>query len=391
MSGKQELSEARLLLWGAPNSAFSAKVRCFLIKSGLDYQERFPTESQFIENILPRIGYWAIPVTEVEDGTLLQDSSETILYLQRTRSIPRSLIPTTPLLRSLAYLLTFFGSDGFLKPGMHYRWSYLKEQRTYLEAAFSDWVPSDTSAAERRERLDGIMSLFNGYGPALGITEASTAAIEASWIACLDILNAHFTVCPYLLGGAPSIADCGLITMLGPHLSRDPVPAYLMRTRAPMVCRWVERMNRPPALDGGFPLVSTEFSETDEIPPTLFPFLTYLASDVAPEVAATVDRFNEWVTKERRGERESWLDDPDAISAHPDCGQITYQLRGREIQRLGFVDTVYQYQRALELLGDAAATGEAFLSLMERCGLSALLRRRPVRPIRYVKYRYLLE
>lgn len=391
MNNKQEESKAKLLLWGASNSAFSAKLRCFLIKSGLAFQERFPIEPRFSEEILPRIGYWVVPVTELEDGTLLQDSTESMLHLERTSTPPRSLIPKTPLLRGLAHLLTFFGSDGFLKPGMHYRWSYLKEQRTYLEAAFSDWIPNNASDAERRERLDGIMAFFNGYGPSLGITEATTATIEASWIACLDILNAHFSVCPYLLGGAPSIADCGLITMLGPHLSRDPVPAYLMRTRAPMVARWVERMHRPDAFDGGFPLAGTEFSEVDEMPPSLLPFLAYLASDVAPEVAATIDRFNEWVTKNHSGERQGWLDDPNALIAHPDCGQIEYELRGREIHRLGFVDTVYQFQRALELLGDATAKNDAFQMLMESSGLSPLTRKRPVRRIGYVKYRYTLE
>lgn len=379
-------------MWGAPNSAFSAKLRCFFIKSGLEFVERYPVEPGYSQEIVPRIGYPVVPVTELSDGTILQDSTETMFYFEREHALKRSLIPNTPVLEALAYFLTFIGSDGFLKPGMHYRWSFLREQKTYLESAFIDWLPSADSAAQNSERLAGIMTFFNEYLPKLGVTENTIEAIESSWAACLGVLNEHFSACPYLLGGAPSIADCGLMTMLGPHLSRDPVPGYLMRTRAPMVARWAERMNRHDAFDGGFAEVSTEFSTTDEVPPTLLPFLSYLAVDILPEITATIERFNVWVSEELPTRSDGSLDDPNMPTAHPDCGEINYSLRGQSVSRLGFIDTVYQYQQVLSQLdslpGDTRTT---FDTLMDKCGASSLAKVRPNKTIRYTNYRYFLE
>jgi len=393
MNPKTSSNTSRYMLWGAPNSAFSAKLRSFFFKSGIDFEEHFPIEPRYSREIVPQIGYWVLPVTELGEGALLQDSTESMLYVERLKTAAdKSLIPSTPLLQAMAYFLTFVGSDGFLKPGMHYRWSFLEEQRTYLESAFYDWVPSSDTASERRERLAGIMTLFSGYGPALGITAETKTTIEASWTACLDVLNEHFSVCPYLLGGAPSIADCGLMTMLGPHLSRDPVPAYLMRTRAPMVCRWVERMNRPAWFDGGFPEIATSFSEDDEVPASLLPFLRYVATDVAPEVIATIDRFNVWVVDEAALNADRSLDDPTSLGAHPNCGEIRYDLRGQQIRRVGFVDTVYQFQQVLKQVSSMPSEARsAFQTLLRETGLVELFERKPTKSIRYADYRYFLD
>ena len=47
---------------------------------------------------------------------------------------------------------------------------------------------------------------------------------------------------PFLLGTAPSLADFGFMGPMFRHFSMDPVPAEIMRTRAPAVYAWVARM-----------------------------------------------------------------------------------------------------------------------------------------------------
>jgi hypothetical protein len=78
------------------------------------------------------------------------------------------------------------------------------------------------------------------------------------------------------------------------HLSRDPVPSNLMKTRAPQVFRYIERMNTAGIVDGEFPDMAPEYFPDDELPSTLEPVLRYLFADCAPEILGMVDTFNQW-------------------------------------------------------------------------------------------------
>jgi glutathione S-transferase len=108
------------LLWGAPGSLWTGRTRAYFIKKGIDYQEIFPSNSRFMEEIGPRIGYFAMPTTELQDGTLIQDGTDTMEYFEQ-RSTDRPMIPATPVQRAVAWLIEFFGCDLFFIPAMHYR------------------------------------------------------------------------------------------------------------------------------------------------------------------------------------------------------------------------------------------------------------------------------
>ena len=60
-------------------------------------------------------------------------------------------------------------------------------------------------------------------------------AFEEIYLDALRVLETHFTTTPYLFGGLPSMADFSLMGPLFGHLARDPVPATLMKQRAPRV------------------------------------------------------------------------------------------------------------------------------------------------------------
>jgi hypothetical protein len=94
------------------------------------------------------------------------------------------------------------------------------------------------------------MKQFANAATGLGATEHSAAAIEASFEALLDLLSAHFMGgYEYMLGGRPTLADFAMMGPLYAHLFRDPVPGKLVRTRAPLVGSWIERvMGHPTAV-----------------------------------------------------------------------------------------------------------------------------------------------
>lgn len=411
-TGKQH---CKPIFWSAPSSAFSGKLRGFIAKSGLDVEERFAHEARFHAEIVPLIGYFVIPVVELEDGMLLQDTTEAIMYFEKKQkeaeeaalSSPppgrlerRSLIPdasTHPQLRAAAHLINLLGTDGFHKPGMHYRWSYEARQEVFLDSAFADWV-APRAGATRKEQTAKFTS---DYLPALGIRKETHAVIETAWEECLDILNAHFQAWPYLLGGAPTIADCGLMTMVWAHLARDPVPAYLMRTRAPLVSRWAERMVRREWSDGGYPDVDPSLPADDTVPDTLVPFLEYLFARIAPEHVASVRAFNQNIIHGSGSEKQKktagdFLDEesphPQVRSAHPTCGKIEFDLLGTVVERLAFVDSAFQFQVFSNALDHELSREDRdrFVATMKEYGGGDLFSLRLDGAIQYYHYRYKL-
>lgn len=384
-------SHDKIIMWGAPLSAYSGKMRAYLTKAGIDFEERFPVDPRYPAEIMPQIGYYVVPVLEMPDGTLMQDTSDAFTVLEKLPG-HASLVPPTPVQRALSSLINFFGTDAFLKPGMHYRWSVIDQQRHWLETSFLDFVPGATNGEDRRNLADKIMTFYNAYCPELGISADTIPAIEASWIDCLEIMDRHFAVHPYLLGGRPSLGDCGLMTFFYPHLARDPVPASLMKERAPHVYRWTERMNRSHLGDGGFTHVTAEFYPGDAVPETLMPFLEYLFADAGPEVIASIKAFNKMLEEHPELSAGDSLILPGGPQiAHPPAGYIEFELRGTTVRRQSLIDTVYQHQQVLKEIDALGNAGKARITaLLEGAGGEAWLNTRPARPIKYEYYTYKL-
>jgi hypothetical protein len=78
----------------------------------------------------------------------------------------------------------------------------------------------------------------------VGSNETTRPLIEASFKRTLEMLNAHLTARPYLLGGRPGVADFGLWGQFY-ELATDPTPGAIMRASAPNVMAWVARMLSP--------------------------------------------------------------------------------------------------------------------------------------------------
>jgi len=76
----------------------------------------------------------------------------------------------------------------------------------------------------------------------LGITEETRGCIEHSYEAFLDEFSAHLQQHKFLLGGRPCLADFAFYGPLYAHLYRDPASGEVMKSRAPKVVKWVERL-----------------------------------------------------------------------------------------------------------------------------------------------------
>ena len=233
-------------LYGMKISMFTGKVRSYLIKQGIAFNEIAPVTEHFQSVILPQIGRRIIPVIETSDGTLIQDTTDIIDYFEDRKDVVLSAYPKDTLTKLLSLILELFGDEGLLRPAMHHRWNFPDRTDGFITHGFGGWQGPDVSEDDKA-RVKKTMTKFNGFLPALGVSKDTIPEIEQSFGKLLDILEAHFVRTPYFFGDHPTIGDYGMMCSLYAHLARDPVPASLMKNRAPSLYRWTERMNAPHA------------------------------------------------------------------------------------------------------------------------------------------------
>lgn len=354
------------ILYGGPLSYFTGKARAYLNWKGIDYEERLASREIYQQIIIPRIGYPMIPLLITPEDEAIQDTTEIIDYFEK-RDAESSVFPEGPRQRLAAHLLELYGDEWLVIPAMHYRWAH---NRDFAYGEFGKVVAPDADVTKQFEAGKKAAEKFQGAVPLLGATPDMAGAIEASYLALLDELNAHFERHDYLFGGRPSIGDFGLIGPLYAHQYRDPASGEIMKTRAPHVARWVERMQEPPAPRGG------DFLSDDEIPETLLPVLARMASEQLPcliDMCARVAAFK----AENAG-----ADIPRAIGMHP------FTVEGQTGQRLVFPYTQWMLQRALDhhdcLDGDDRKEADMFLRSI---GMDALIDLKPDARVKRVNHK----
>ena len=378
------------VLWGTPHSLYTGKVRSYLIKKGVSYRDMRPSHPDFGRRIAPLIGNFVVPVVETPDGRILQDSTEIIEHIERT--VPAMpLIPDSPVQKAVAWLIGAFGSEELLPAAMHYRWWYRAEQEAFLRAEFGRSVYSGPDRTARDQAGRALMDYFNDFLPGLGITAATVPTYEAAYGELLDALELHFQRWPYVLGGRPSIADFGLMAPLYAHLARDPVPATLMKGRAPNVYRWTERMNLAQITDGEFAGVPDSYPADDAVPESLEPVLALMFADWSAHLLADAAHYSAWVSADPSMPAGRLVSANGERKIHPSLGPIGFTWRGCHIQRASAPHGLWHFDRAAaharSLTGDAKTR---FDDLVRRTGGEQVLAIRLVRPMKREGYALVL-
>ena len=361
-----------ITLYGAPVGLWTGKIRSYLRKQGIPYIERLPTDPVFQGEVMPIVKRFINPVIRFGDGTLVQDTADIIDHLEQYGHARFSVYPKQPLQYTVARALDLFGGEGLVRAAMHYRWSYRDHNEPFLRHEFGlAYRAAGMSQKAIDQQLDGFMGYLNAYLPKLGITAATAPAVEAAYDDLLLALDAHFKVCPYLLGGQPTVADFGFIANLFAHLGRDPYPADLMKRKAPSVFRWTERMmaNDPDMPE--FPDVAFALSDKDDVPETLSPVLKLMAQDYLPELKMAVAHTDAWL--EQQGDVPSGS----IVGGKPTAraiGQGRFTLRGAEIDTMVAPYTLSRLQCVTDGFEQTNPTDRAHLrAYFEAQGLSELL------------------
>jgi glutathione S-transferase len=351
----KEIAGEKYILWGANWSLYTAKVRPYLIKKGIEYVEVCPSHPHWDDHVLPTVGYFTVPVLETPDGDIIADSTEIMEFLEFKFPNP-PMLPEDKTLAALAHLIHSFGSEGLTKSAMYLRWNTSFDNRLFARSEFERTLATP-------EQADGFAQSMRAYLPILGVTldHGIDVAIETSIDKLYQALNAHFLEYPYILGGVPSLADYGLMGPLYAHHGRDPASSNAIKQRAPALYRWIETMQRSPIPDPEVWQVPQEYFQVDNLPDTLISFLKLIGENFVPEIIGTIELYHQWLDAQER-ETGAVVDVEGQKRCHQVLGQLEHVQMGAAIRRIALLDDVNHHRRFLSLVDEMNAAEKATLT-----------------------------
>ena len=347
-----------------PHSLYSGRARSYLIKNGIPFKERSTGHESFKTEVLPKGKLPTIPTLVTPEGEVIRDGAAIIEHFEAANGRPGE--PPGPRQKVISTLFDVIGTDGLLRPAMHYRWSFPRDNLAFLRYHF---LHSQRDVPEREEKTEAMMNRMRHAAMIFGVTEQSRAVVESLYLEYLDALNTHFERYPYLLGWRPCIGDFGLLAPMYAHLGRDPYPARLMQQRAPAVYRWVERMNREDQDAPEYFSAGNDFLANDEVPETLIPVLKTLAEDFVPETLAAAALINDWLAEHQP---ESGTVAVGRLAEA--LGTADFTVRGETITALAQPHRFYLLRRVQDAatgLSDEKQTEVG--AMLEGCGMERLL------------------
>ena len=278
-------------LYGSPMSLYTGRVRSYFIKAGLDFSERHPVSDHYEDVVLAKAGgRRSMPTVELDGGEVIRDSVAIVDHFEAELGTPFT--PRTPRQSAVSLLFDVIGSEGMMRPAMHYRWRFPENERMvrfHFEEITPRNAPPQFTVAGRFERMKQACI-------DLGAPPERIDLVESLYGRLLGALDVHFAAAPYLLGQQTCIGDFGLIAPMYAHLGRDLKPLSLMHEHAPNVLRWVERMNRTEHNLGAHHSRTEGYFEGDDVPESLLSVLRQIAIDFVPETRAACDATNDWIT-----------------------------------------------------------------------------------------------
>jgi glutathione S-transferase len=364
------MKAAPIALYAMPGALYSAKVRTYLRKQRIPFEERCPGDERFSKEILPVTQRWIIPVLQTPSGEIIQDGAVILDHFEAQGVTGPSASPADPFLNVIAHIFELFGGEGLVRPAMHYRWNFDADNLDFLRADFVNALAPGASEEVCAATFAMSSGLMRKAARALGVSPATIPAIEASYLDFLSRFEAHLAQSPYVLGMTPTWADYGLIGPLHPHLSRDPYPATLMKRVAPRVLRWVERMNAADA-DAGEYLGKPPAWLVPETSASLLSLMRFIAEDYLPELEAHVSYANAWL--DARPDLEAGTNGLPKPGDR-NIGRTQFTWRGVTAEIMVLPYRLFMLQRVQDAAAKLDAAGTVRLrALLSGCGLLPLL------------------
>jgi len=263
------------ILYGAYASYYTAKVRSYLRKKGIPFQERLPSDPLFRSLVRPASGSHRIPQLLTPQQAVIQDSVPIVDALEvEFPKLPA--LPKSPAQRLYVHLMELLGSEGLLGLAWRHRWLF-DENLTFIKRDFGrSFEPQgDDQALMKYGQLIADRMTSYGLPPT---TPDVQAELDSQYVSLISLFENHLMTHPYLLGGHPSQADYSVMGALHAHMGRDPAGLRQLQMHGPRTFRWVEHMLTPDVQSPEFfdrPIV---YPDRDEIPESAMAILNWIAA-----------------------------------------------------------------------------------------------------------------
>ncbi len=274
---------APLKLVGAPGSPYSRKLRAVLRYRRISH--RWILRNSKDDRDIPPVRVPVIPVLVFpgEGGAPDTAANDTTPLIRRLEELypERAVIPRDPALAFVDALIEDYGDEWLTKAMFHYRWAF-EADIAKAGAILPRWhridVPEETVAqASKMISQRQIERLW-----VVGSNETTGPVIEQSYRRLLELLDAHLTDTPFVLGGRPGSADFGLFGQLTQLVGFDPTPSAVALETSPRVVTWVDLVEDLSGLE----VADADWTPRDAIPETLRGLLAEVGRVDAPFLLA---------------------------------------------------------------------------------------------------------
>ena len=364
-------------LYGMQASLFTGKARAYMRRNRIPVTERGAGHPEFMTRIYPTMQRFIMPVIETPEGDIIQDGTDILEYLEEQGLGREPLFPEDPVTKAISLLFQLFGNEGLLRPAMHYRWNFDEDNLAFLKVSFRDVMPVAMGAKANDAGFDHASGRMRKATKAFGVFDKTIPLIEESYAEFLRLYDAHLSGSFFFLGDRPTIGDYGLFNPLYAHLARDPKPAFLMKTTAPLVWNWVERMNRPEATEEHTLIEPREgLYSGEELPETLVALMRYVGEEYEAEFSAHVDFAENWLAEQGAN--------PEKVKAPlgRGIGFAEFKWRGEEMSSVVMPYRFYLAQKLWHHFDACSeASQKAIRDLFAQTGLETFLDKRPSRRV----------
>jgi glutathione S-transferase len=267
---------APLKIVGAPGSPYSRKLRALLRYRCIPHRwiQRGSKDDVGIPDT--RVALIPVLVFPGDPDEAAIDTSPLIRRLDATYP-ERRVIPSDPALAFLDALLEDYADEWLTKAMFHYRWAFAADVAK-AAAVLPRWARVNAPEAQVAVLSKRFAQRQIGRLGVVGSNDTTGPLIEESYRRLLELLDAHLTLHPFVMGERPGASDFGLFGQLTQLVQFDPTPAAVALATAPRVLAWVDVVEDL----SGIEVSDADWIDRDAVPDTLRALLAEVGRVYAP-------------------------------------------------------------------------------------------------------------
>ena len=161
------MSIKRSRLYAMTHSLYSGRARSYLIKHGIPFEELSTGHESFRRKCSQRESYPPFQ-RRTPEGQVIRDGAAIIEHFEAANGRPS--LPLGAKQQIISALFDVIGTDGLLRPAMHYRWNFPEDNLAFVRYHF---LHSQRDTPAREEKTEAMMDRMRHAAMVFGVTDES--------------------------------------------------------------------------------------------------------------------------------------------------------------------------------------------------------------------------